>query len=188
MRFIGDVHGKFDRYHEIIANCNESIQVGDFGIGFADPGVFDDDHTFIRGNHDNPDMCKMHPNWTPDGYYTNKYFFVGGAESVDKMRRIPGVSWWHDEELSINDMCNIIPHYEYAKPEFMVTHDCPDIVANEICGYQEDSTRTRYFLSVLLEIHKPRYWIFGHWHVSFQKEIHGTKFICLNELEYVDIT
>ena len=35
MRFIDDVHGKIDQYLKIIADCDESIQVGDMGVGFV---------------------------------------------------------------------------------------------------------------------------------------------------------
>jgi hypothetical protein len=35
--------------------------------------------------------------------------------------------------------------------------------------------------------HKPKLWIFGHWHVPFDEVIAGTRFICLPELAYIDI-
>lgn len=65
--FIGDVHGKFNKYIDILKNNNYniSIQVGDFGIGFADieyPTELGSNNFFIRGNHDNPHVCKNHPN------------------------------------------------------------------------------------------------------------------------------
>ena len=35
--FIGDVHGKYNRYRDIIRDCENTIQVGDMGIGFRHP-------------------------------------------------------------------------------------------------------------------------------------------------------
>jgi hypothetical protein len=35
--------------------------------------------------------------------------------------------------------------------------------------------------------YKPETWIFGHWHLSFDKVISGTRFICLNELDAIDL-
>ena len=34
MKFIGDVHANFDWYNKIISNTTDTIQLGDFGIGF----------------------------------------------------------------------------------------------------------------------------------------------------------
>ena len=36
--------------------------------------------------------------------YGNNYFTFGGARSVDKDRRKEGVSWWKEEEPSLNEM------------------------------------------------------------------------------------
>ena len=37
MFFIGDVHGKWDEYFNLISKMDQSIQVGDFGFGFNPP-------------------------------------------------------------------------------------------------------------------------------------------------------
>jgi hypothetical protein len=39
----------------------------------------------------------------------------------------------------------------------------------------------------MFSIHKPDLWIFGHWHCDADEVIDGTRFICLNELSYVDV-
>lgn len=52
---IGDVHGKYDRYLDICADSEFTIQLGDLGynntevLQALDPGH----HQFITGNHDN---------------------------------------------------------------------------------------------------------------------------------------
>lgn len=83
MRFIGDCHGKFNAYLEIVKDCPESIQVGDFGAGFVPLPDVNKDHFFIRGNHDNPTICKTSRNWIEDGSQIGNMFFVGGLDYLD---------------------------------------------------------------------------------------------------------
>ncbi len=66
MHFIGDVHGYVKTYLKYINRRikGPSIQVGDMGMGFVKfPDSWDDQHTFIRGNHDDPEVCQAHPNY-----------------------------------------------------------------------------------------------------------------------------
>jgi hypothetical protein len=203
MRFIGDVHGKFRPYKRIIKDCAESIQIGDMGVGFRSfphgeehgnpphyamvPG-----HRFIRGNHDNPGSCRGHSQWIPDGTIEGDMMFIGGAVSIDKAYRVEGYSWWPDEELSYAELDTLVGKYQDAKPRIMVTHDCPEEVAKAVCyhhnmGKMNDGSCTRQALQAMLSCHSPELWIFGHWHVSIDFTANGTRFICLNELEYKDI-
>lgn len=188
MLFIGDVHGKYEEYIAITETCSESIQVGDMGAGFRKLPKVGLNHRFCRGNHDSPEVCKKSPNWIPDGFYENGLMAIGGAWSIDWRSRIVGVSWWIEEELTIRELDGIINKYENVKPEVMVTHDCPTIVANQMISLsQQDSSRTRQALDTMFEIHKPKLWIAGHHHISFRKVIQDTEFILLAELEFVNI-
>lgn len=38
----------------------------------------------------------------------------------------------------------------------------------------------------MFEMHKPKLWIFGHWHHTLYKKISDTMFVCLGELDYID--
>jgi predicted phosphohydrolase len=200
MRFIGDIHGKYAEY-EIVAYdspSGESIQVGDFGIGFGRPPygdiVMPPEHKFIRGNHDNPGECKKHPNWIPDGTYDEekKILYIGGALSIDKAYRTPGISWWPDEELSYSEMMVIfddIMNKNY-KPKIIVSHDAPEVIVEALFPFYEKgrfSSTTRVFLQNIFENVKPDMWFFGHWHQSKRRNVLGTEFICLAELEHLDI-
>ena len=199
-RIIGDVHGHFGQYLATIDGCERSIQVGDFGIfpHTHNPVELYDthNHKFIRGNHDHPDGCKQEPNYIPDGTFWEKesVFFVGGAVSIDKEYRTPGVSWWPDEELSIEELYNIYDKYVMAKPRVMITHECPEFVADQVMASvnrtkYEIPSRTRQCFQSMFESskHKPEIWFFGHWHVNFDRVILGTRFICLAELNYIDL-
>ena len=199
MTFIGDLHGKWDRYMDILENIDNSVQVGDFGIGFAneiplhvvEEKMRNGNHRFIRGNHDDPDLCKDHPHWIADGRYNygNEIFHIGGAYSIDRHRRIENLDWWEDEELSIYELGKCFDVYAETKPRIVVSHECPESVAWESFPWYTDGvqTRTRHALQNMFEFHQPEIWIFGHWHSSLDYMKNGTRFICLNELETVDI-
>lgn len=40
----------------------------------------------------------------------------------------------------------------------------------------------------MLEIHRPKVWVFGHYHIDKDFELNGTRFICLNELSTIDVS
>lgn len=207
-RFIGDVHGKYRQYKQIISGCDRSVQVGDMGVGFRyyvphdDSGLhgkifgnppYDDmekgNHRFIRGNHDNPQECRKHPFFIQDGAVEDTTMYVGGALSIDRQYRIEGFSWWPDEELSLQELNQIYDVYVTSKPTVMVTHDAPDSIACLLSRKEklEFPSRTRQAFQSMFESHRPSLWLFGHWHQSFITDIEGTRFICLAELEFLDI-
>ena len=197
MRFIGDTHAKFDRYQAIANEAPASIQVGDFGAGFQPLPNMGPSHRFIRGNHDNPAICATSPNWIADGTSENGMFFLGGATSVDKHSRSEGVDYWQDEEVTIAQGNALLDAYEdealkNGRFDFVVTHECPESIALNIFNRRrdklEDHSRTRQILDAMLAIHAPRCWIFGHWHTDIDVVIGETRFICLSELSYMDIT
>lgn len=187
MRFIGDVHGKMAEYMFITDGCKESIQVGDFGAGFVQLFDMSPNHRFIRGNHDSPDVCREHPNWIPDLTVENDIMFLGGAWSIDHEHRVPGVSWWYDEELSWSSLYDGIEIYNRVKPRVMVTHDGPDDVMKSFFPYKDRSSRTSEALQAMFDSYQPEFWLQGHWHESVDKIVNGTRFIVLPELGYIDI-
>jgi hypothetical protein len=207
-RLIGDVHGKFGRYKTILNNSPEStIQVGDMGVGFrrwphgewsANPPfdlMLKTGARFIRGNHDNPEVCRAHQMCIPDGAIESGVMFIGGALSIDSAYRYPDHSWWHDEELSEEELNDMIDGMTGAKPKMMVTHECPDQIAALIVASTGNATkldprfasRTRFAFDKMFAGHKPKLWVFGHWHVPFDREVYGTRFICLPELAILDV-
>lgn len=206
-RVIGDVHGKFDRYKKIIKGAERSIQVGDLGVGFKKYDINRDlvwdtnpphkemvkhNARFGRGNHDNPAICRKHSQWIPDGTIENDVMFIGGATSIDKHYRIEGLSWWADEECSRDQLEIFVDQAMIVKPRVMITHECPESIADGILAAVnrtklDDPSRTRQAFQSILELARPEMWIFGHWHVDIDQVIGGTRFICLNELSYIDL-
>ena len=199
--FIGDCHGKFDRYNTIIKNStNPTIQVGDMGVGFLYPTglpypnppydkMVSGNHRFIRGNHDNPAVCKRHTQWIPDGTIEEDVMFIGGGLSIDKEWRTLGESYWDDEELSIERFNELFDVYYNTKPRVMVTHDIPETVAMHLFRTMklDAPSRTRQAFESMFEAHKPELWIFGHWHDHRNMNVLGTQFICLAELQTMEI-
>ncbi len=195
IRFLGDIHGDLNSWKTLIQDCDKSIQVGDFGAGFVPvpgPEEISLNHKFIRGNHDAPYACKNSPRWIADGTFdpTHRMFFMGGAFSIDYMYRKSGISWWEDEELSSRELYDMVDKYMECSPEIMVTHDCPSEVSQQLFSKNVGkmvSTRTGMALQAMFENHKPRLWIFGHYHIHRNEVINNTRFICCDINQAIDI-
>lgn len=197
---IGDVHGKYDRYHKIIREKDRheyTIQVGDFGLSNYDTldNVDHNKHRIILGNHDNPDLAKQYPHFHGDyGYSENfngfNYFWYRGAYSIDKEWRTAGYTWFFNEEVSIENFMKARELYREIKPDIMITHDCPTDIASQMLRPDQRmfENNTTWALQELLNIHQPKLWFFGHWHFSRTIKYGQTKFICLNELETYQLT
>ena len=213
-RIIGDIHGKIYDYRSYalvtgvrgrqIVQPERSIQVGDFGIGFFSPFWHEKEiewqkehpqHRFIRGNHDDPELCKTMPGYIEDGTVEGDVMFVGGAWSIDFAWRTPMVDWWPGEELSVEELDKLVTKFGQTKPRVMITHDCPTSVAWEMFlskglglgDNKQIKTRTGEALQAMFEIHQPELWVYGHWHNTRKQEINGTTFQCLGELDHIDV-
>ena len=197
MIFVGDVHGKFSQFGKIVEdNPGKRIwQVGDMGIGFGQyPSAFSPNVRFIRGNHDNPLLCGPHINYLGDygveiireNKELRSVFYVSGAFSTDQLYRTEGRDWWRGEELTYRQGQDCIDEYVKFRPEIVLSHDCPKSVVELICG-TANNTATNQLLQAVFELHQPKLWVFGHHHISWQQKVQGTQFICLNELETVEI-
>ena len=182
MLFIGDIHGCFDIYQDLIKNHDKSIQLGDFGVGFPDWVPFDIplDHLFLRGNHDNPAVCREHPNYLGDYGFNEDFFYISGAYSIDKDLRIIDVDWWAEEELSYGDWKAVIDLYSKIRPKTVISHDCPKIVFQTLFNAPYYPNRTSQAMDQLWEIHQPKTWIFAHYHVSAKRQVKDTLLVCLN--------
>jgi hypothetical protein len=75
--------------------------------------------------------------------------------------------------------------YREIKPDIVLTHDCPDEVSLRIldANQRKYENLTGWALQELFNIHQPQKWRFGHYHKSWNMNISGTDFRCLNELE-----
>lgn len=190
---IGDVHGKYDRYHKIIRETKHhpyTIQLGDFGFKYDTLKNVDyTRHLIIGGNHDNYDICYNYPHFLFDYGYTKlnnlDFFYYRGAYSIDRHYRTIGVNWWSNEQVNIDNFMKARELYNSIKPDLVITHDCPEFMVPTYIGknrpvYQNITT---WALQELYNIHQPKMWIHGHYHQSLTTIYGNTKFVCLDELE-----
>lgn len=217
LRIISDVHGKYDRYLKLAneSPSGYSLQVGDMGFDYLPLNKLDPSkHQFFGGNHDNydvllasPYLCSAVPHNIGDyGVYVIngiQFFFVRGALSIDKVARrnyefkTGQRVWWQQEELSYKVLADAIKLYTVQRPQLVITHTCPRQIANIIgnpdvlrnFGHDPDTFTeiTGEALQAMFDIHKPKRWIFGHFHKKWSDTIDGCEFTCLPELGYIDI-
>lgn len=194
---VGDVHTHTDKYFEIIKNSENkpTIQIGDFGFKksheWFKKNIDPKSNKILFGNHDDTTYLKETYSLGNFSLLTEEIMCVRGAYSIDKYKRIEGIDWFSNEELNYKEMSDAVDLYEEVKPRIMITHDCPislyeilfDINPNSI-NYNNSTAKSLQFM---FDLHQPELWIFGHHHKSITKTVQKTKFICLNELETIEI-
>ena len=167
--FLGDVHGNLNHCHDLADKNPNSIivQVGDFGAGLIPYNyllLLPTSFRFFPGNHDCRRIANELPHCLGDyGEAYERFFFVSGADSIDKNRRTEGVNWWRDEELTYQQAQDCLDKWTQSKVDILVSHDCPQLIAE---GYKliYDRTLTRNLLNAMIEARKPKMVIFGHHH------------------------
>jgi hypothetical protein len=225
MLFIGDVHGKLDEYEAILkehrfkesGQWELSYALGDMGIGFPKhPDItkgYERVHTyehpnattlthaslphyFIRGNHDNPEVCQTTTGYLGEyGFKSPAWganlFFVSGAASIDREFRTEGVSWWEGEELPYQILTECLDTWKgFAdRIEVVISHTCPKFVLEEVFHTHARPSRTEHMLQGMWETRGKRlaYWVFGHLHRSYRRRVNGVWFIGLDELEHITL-
>lgn len=206
IRVISDVHGKYESYAKICHDAESkdivTLQIGDMGFDyehFKKYNLSPHDHKFFGGNHDNYDVYHDCLNIMGHGDWGHVFgvkntFFVRGAFSIDKQYRTPGHDWWHEEQLQLKDSYLAMANYQEVFPKTMFSHDCPNIMRdwivdnrNTLLGDVRLQTLTGDLLQAMFDVHQPDTWIFGHWHKAVDVIIQGCRFICMPELEFIDI-
>jgi len=211
---LGDNHGQYTKLLSIISkfDLRDSyiLHVGDGGEGFHDQyesfdlydrlnSVFlsrNIQYLSIRGNHSNPDF--FHGNFKFSNFelledYSFreiegiKFFFVGGAVSIDRKVRQEGVSWWRGEEFVL------IPE-KAQKCDILITHSAPiwngPTTKGPIRSWEVDDAtlwaeccEERKNVSSLIELCQPKYHFCGHFHSVCRAENNGCKSRVCGELE-----
>lgn len=187
-----------------------TVQIGDFGIGFGQSDYWHEsvnefqingNHRFIRGNHDNPYVCKQEMSMCiPDGTIEGDVMYIGGAWSIDNPVAPPGwhrrtaeIDWWFDEECSDAEFEKMFEDYKTVKPRVMITHDAPSRASYDMfwpTGIQRGPVypnRTANWFDRFHEAHKPEFWFFGHWHCTMRLLKEKTMFVCIDELDWIDV-
>lgn len=97
------------------------------------------------------------------------FFVMGGGYSIDKAWRIPGLSWWSQEQPSMKEYDEGIRNLEDVdyKVDYILSHTCPGKIARQLVSHiiPGEEEMQRYFDDVSNEV-EFRGWYFGHWHVD----------------------
>lgn len=117
--------------------------------------------------------------------FNNKKIGVcGGANSIDRIWRVEGLSWWKEEEITDKDIENFKNNLKTNNHiDIMLTHDCPESIVPIIKLYSgiNDNKKISNSQKQLEKIYKTidfDKWYFGHWHINCQLDNH---FECLYE-------
>lgn len=204
MYIVGDIHGDFEWYHsQVLENesINESIQIGDYGVGFGyhiDKALDHDclNHKFFCGNHDNPAVAKHMDSWlgafgeihTIDGY------FISGAHTpyFDVQRRTNDINYWLTEELNAYQLQLAIKGCLAMKPKVILSHVMPAFLAQRLCqqsmpGCGYSGSKTEYALEFIFREWQPKLWISGHYHIPYDQIIQGTRFVVIEPNKYIKL-
>lgn len=154
---------------------------------------------FIDGNHENFNILNSLPiennmGKIADNIYhlrrgqvyefeNKKILVCGGADSIDKYRRIENFTWWKEETIS-QETIDDIPagHYDYV-----LTHCCPRSVFEKNKIYLStlqflDENKINHSSEDMLEQLKSKitfdHWFFAHYHINRNLD---EKFTCLFE-------
>lgn len=197
IRIIGDVHGLTKAYLKLVKEADYSVQLGDHNFDYSHMADLDPTrHKIVGGNHDNYDKLVHIPHYLGDYGMVElgglSFFFIRGGFSVDHKYRIPGISWWEQEELTYEQCLACIEAFKLYKPSLVLSHECPfeccrttnSVITN---SWKVNPSKTCQMLQECWYSHKPEVWIFGHHHNrGWQQKLGDTQFMCLGELNHVD--
>lgn len=153
---------------------------------------------FIDGNHENFDLLESYPLSSINGIEArmisnnifhllrgkvyilqgNRILTIGGASSIDKYLRIPGVSWWSRELLSFKEQEDTFAELEkhMYKVDYVITHTAPNYIIDKLPRMDYIDDPVSHMLSSVSERLDFNKWYFGHFHLDIQVD---DKFNCL---------
>lgn len=210
MYIISDIHGDVNTFLKLMSKKplqeKEVVLLGDVGYGFPEFDVdrFNDfllrnshiSFYIIQGNHDNADCMNtyMHNVWyitTESGAIVhhidnNSVIMIPGALSYDKNLRVPGLSWWENEQLSEEQLAESIKLATSC--DIILSHDAP--LQQYFMFFPETKTSmTNRALDTLLfsliRENKNITWVHGHLHYSYLERKNGVTLCGIGEDSYL---
>lgn len=137
---------------------------------------------FCDGNHEHfgtldpdahePVEISEHVTYVPRGVAVTiagrRVGFCGGAESVDRARRTPGVHWWPEERMTESQIARALAT---GPVDMLITHDTSEAIFDQLSersshamGKLRFGERERAAVSEILAATKPRWHAHGHHH------------------------
>lgn len=140
---------------------------------------------FVDGNHENFDLLNSYKEGQFHGgkvhriaatvyhlmrgqvfdFNGYKFFTMGGGESIDRMYRQQGQSWWAEEIPSDDEFNEAIHNLDknHWVVDYVVTHTASFLKMNEM-GYIKENNQLTSFLNLIEGKLNFRHWYFGHFH------------------------
>ena len=146
---------------------------------------------FVDGNHENFDMLNAYPveNWNGGKVHKIRddiihlmrgqvfeiegkvIFTFGGGTSIDKWRRIEGLSWWRQELPTYDDLDEAdrnLARYQ-RKVDYIITHSCSESTLFRLPLYDRAIKKVAFLDNAFLsnfERVQYKHWYFGHYHID----------------------
>jgi DNA repair exonuclease SbcCD nuclease subunit len=166
----------------------------------------------IRGNHDNPKYFKT-PSEFSNIIFLEDYsileiegltiLLAGGAISIDRMARVLDVSYWPGEAFGYDEAIVKKKIGGLKKIDIVVTHNAPeqfhpvelsDIVVSYALRDQPllgEIRKERYKHTQLMDLLirkklKPKFWYYGHFHMSYAATFKGIQYQVLDCSEFYE--
>lgn len=102
----------------------------------------------------------------PNGHVV---LFAGGADSVDKDMRTPGLDWFPEEILTENDF----EHFpDIPSVNIVISHSAPaSLKLPPLLDAQKYPDPSRDVLDKVLQRYRPKQWFCAHYHTAFSGKI-----------------
>jgi calcineurin-like phosphoesterase family protein len=213
---IGDTHGfirSIARWAET-SDTRNLIHVGDYGVGFSGwekptkslASLLDQNNKtlfIIRGNHDDPSkFCNQSflgkngggihlvQDGTVATWGEEKILFNGGGISIDRSKRVQGISYWDDEKFKSVEVSetfdHLVTHISLTSVQgHSIQHpfvlswasDDSDLVTDL---YQEQQELSNWIDYLFAQGNRIKSWYYGHYHKSIWSRYNETKCVGLD--------
>ena len=116
----------------------------------------------------------------------HKLFTFGGATSVDKDYRVPGISWWEAEMPTDEEYEDAFHNLELNNYEvdYIITHTAPDKIANLFSKDISGEKRLNDFLQRIDELTTYKHYYFGHFHDD--RDLDSKHTVLFNEIRNIE--
>lgn len=97
------------------------------------------------------------------------FFCFGGGQSIDRIYRTEGISWWSREMPSKteykNGLDNLAKHNN--KVDFIISHTAPHFICKQLVARMyPGEEEIQDYLENIAQSTKFNKWYFGHWHMD----------------------
>jgi hypothetical protein len=102
--------------------------------------------------------------------------FLGGAVSVDRHHRISGETWWANEQITAEDVEQLVVNTNGKSLDVLLTHETihginiPSRYSDWPIDVEIDAREQRILVARAVEMTRPTLMMHGHWHTRYIAE------------------